>query len=89
MACELTSAVCSEDSFVEDGMGKAPSPLSNRAWSTAESFDVSLRLTLGVVMVAAEAISAVSCLMSSLFFLSRSQKIQFRLYAIIYLDYDG
>lgn len=60
MVCESTAAVCSEDVSVEDGMGNAPSPLSKRACRTAESFDVSLRLILGAVMVAAEAISTVS-----------------------------
>lgn len=60
MVCESIGTVCSEDEPVEDGMGNAPSPLSKRACKTAESFDVSLRLIFGAVMVAAEAISTVS-----------------------------
>lgn len=71
MACESTAAVFSADKSVEDGIGNAPSPLSKRACRTAESFDVSLKLVLGAVTVAAEAISAVSSLMTSLLFLSR------------------
>ena len=59
----------SVDESVEDGIGNAPSPLSKRACRTAESFEVSLRLTLGEAIVAAEAISTVSSLIISLLFL--------------------
>lgn len=69
MVCESTAAEFSVDESVEDGIGNAPSPLSKRACRTAESFEVSLRLTLGEAIVAAEAISTVSSLIISLLFL--------------------
>lgn len=81
MVCESTAAVFSADESVEDGIGNAPSPLSKRACRTAESFDVSLRLILGEVIVAAEAISTVSSLITSLLFLSKL--VEFRRYDFV------